>query len=406
MVLSYRHAYHAGNAGDVVKHSILSLVLCSLAKKDKPYFFLDTHAAAGQYALDQQQPGTSRPLNREYATGIGRLWTQRHTPRSLAPYMHTVRSINGFTAAAANSSSASSSPTSDDSITDEAASAFSLPITSPMYGPDAYQLQSLRHYPGSPAVFMQLRRPQDRMLAIEKHNTEHHILQQFLHSQSAHRTDYPYCPPSSSAPSPSSTISRPVRPSRVMHDDFVASLPLLPPPERRGLVFIDPPYELSSEYDGLVGFMRDGHRRWQSGSWMLWYPLLHGKEQQALDMIDSIASLGSTRLLDVRFSLYSHMADRLGGRGADVHNEASNTGGGRMCERVSLYGCGVLLINPPYLLDSLLSTSLLPFLSRALASSRSPADFSVRWLTPQLQQSTYGSVAQHNVDLSDAAEKK
>jgi len=396
MVLSYRHAYHAGNPGDVVKHSILSLVLAALAKKDRPYFFLDTHAAAGQYALDQQQPGTSRPLNREWAGGIGKVWTLRDTPRSLAPYLHAVRSINGFTAAtAASSPSPPSSPSSDDSITAETSAAFSLPPSSPVYGSDAYQLQSLRHYPGSPALFLHLRRPQDRMLAIEKHSTEQRVLQQYLHSQPPRHTSYPYYPPSAS------TAARPVRPSRVLYDDFVTSLPMLPPPERRGLVFIDPPYEVSSEYEAVAGYMRDGLRRWQSGGWMLWYPLLRGKEQLALDMVDSIASLGCARLLDVRFSLHSHMADRLSsGAGG------SGSGGERVRERVSLYGCGVLLANPPYLLDSLLSTSLLPFLSRALGSSRSPADFSVRWLTAQRKAAGSGAQEDEDGDVDGSAVEK
>lgn len=395
MVLSYRHAYHAGNSSDVVKHSILSLVLAALAKKDKPYFYLDTHAAAGQYTVDQQQPATARPLNREWTSGIGRVWTQRHIPRSLAPYLHTIRSINGFTATIASSSSASSSPASDDSITAETAAAFSLPPSSPVYGSDAYQLQSLRHYPGSPALFLHLRRPPDRMLAIEKHSTEQHILQQFVLSQPRHRFTSPYQPPSASS------AARPVRPSRVLYDDFVASLPLLPPPERRGLVFIDPPYEVSSEYEAVVSYMRDGLGRWQTGGWMLWYPLLHGKERLALDMVHAIQSLGSTRLLDVRFSLYNHMADRLASSGG---SGGGGSGGERVSERVSLYGCGVLLVNPPYLLDSLLSSSLLPFLSRTLASSRLPADFSVRWLSGQ--QSASGNATQPHVALAGTPEKQ
>ena len=404
MVLSYRHAYHAGNAGDVVKHSILSLVLCSLARKDKSYFFLDTHAAAGQYALDQLQHGTSRQLNREWTSGVGKLWTLRHTPRSLAPYLHTVRAVNGLSATATSSSSTTaSSPSSDDSITDEAAAAFSLPPSSPVYSAEAYELPSLRQYPGSPALFLQLRRPQDRMLAVEKHSTEQLTLQHFLHSQphTSHRTRYPYYPPSAIAPS-SATASRVARPSRVMHDDYVATLPLLPPPERRGLVFIDPPYEVSSEYDAVESYMRNGLRRWQSGSWMLWYPLLQGKEPLALGMVDAIAGLGCARLLDVRFSLHAHLAGCLDRPSSDV---TSRTDGGRVSERVSLYGCGVLLVNPPYLLDSILSSSLLPFLSRALASSRSPAEFSVRWLTAQ--QGTLSNTVQHrDADAGRTGEAK
>jgi 23S rRNA (adenine2030-N6)-methyltransferase len=51
-MLSYRHAFHAGNHADVLKHYVLTLVLDYMNQKDKPYWYIDTHAGAGCYQLD------------------------------------------------------------------------------------------------------------------------------------------------------------------------------------------------------------------------------------------------------------------------------------------------------------------------------------------------------------------
>ena len=101
-------------------------------------------------------------------------------------------------------------------------------------------------------------------------------------------------------------------------------------------------------------------------------------------------------MLDVRFSLQTFLADQLtplvSSQSAPSVDSAdsltssfprgSASSRSRQPKRLSLYGCGVLLINPPYLLDALLSRELLPFLSTVLASQQAPADFAVQWLTP------------------------
>jgi len=118
-VLSYRHAFHAGNAGDVLKHAVLAAALALLTRKDKPLCYLDGHAGAGRYDLaDPHALQTG-----EHRAGIGRVWGRTDAPAALAPYLDAVRAAN----------------------------------------PDGV----LRHYPGSPAIAAALLRPADRLVLME-----------------------------------------------------------------------------------------------------------------------------------------------------------------------------------------------------------------------------------------------
>ena len=70
-MFSYRHAFHAGNHADVLKHAILVHTLDYFNRKDAPYWVIDTHAGAGLYSLD----GDWATKTAESADGIGRLWS-------------------------------------------------------------------------------------------------------------------------------------------------------------------------------------------------------------------------------------------------------------------------------------------------------------------------------------------
>jgi 23S rRNA A2030 N6-methylase RlmJ len=89
-MLAYRHAFHAGNHADVLKHLVLMLVLRHLGTKDKGYRFVDTHAGAGGYSL----LGRYAKKNGEYERGIGLLWTRDDLPAPLADYVALVRAFN------------------------------------------------------------------------------------------------------------------------------------------------------------------------------------------------------------------------------------------------------------------------------------------------------------------------
>ena len=89
-MLAYRHAFHAGNHADVLKHTVLTLLLRYMNGKDKPYRVIDTHAGAGGYSLE----GRYAKKKGEFEQGIGRLWARDDLPEAVADYVERVREFN------------------------------------------------------------------------------------------------------------------------------------------------------------------------------------------------------------------------------------------------------------------------------------------------------------------------
>src|SRR3954469_21291053 len=89
-MLSYRHAFHAGNHADVLKHLVLIQLLRYLGQKEAPYMYIDTHAGAGVYALDTGYAAKGA----EYLTGISRLWGRKDLPGPVAEYVALVKAMN------------------------------------------------------------------------------------------------------------------------------------------------------------------------------------------------------------------------------------------------------------------------------------------------------------------------
>ena len=133
-MLAYRHAFHAGNHADVLKHTVLTQVLRHMNAKDKPYRLIDTHAGAGGYSLE----GRYAQKKGEYEQGIARLWDRDDLPAAVADYVELVRRFN----------------------------------------PDG----RLTQYPGSPALAQMLLRAQDQLRLFELHPTDHRILASYLGS--------------------------------------------------------------------------------------------------------------------------------------------------------------------------------------------------------------------------------
>jgi len=88
-MLSYRHAFHAGNHADVLKHFVLMQVLSYTTQKDKPFWYIDTHAGAGMYSLDTGFAAQ----NAEYETGIAKLWQANDLPAELANYVALLKRL-------------------------------------------------------------------------------------------------------------------------------------------------------------------------------------------------------------------------------------------------------------------------------------------------------------------------
>lgn len=129
-MLSYRHAFHAGNHADVLKHYVLMQVLAYTTEKDKPYWYIDTHAGAGKYSLESGYA----TQNTEYETGISRLWSAEDLPASLKVYIDLIRQDN----------------------------------------PSG----KLRLYPGSPGIAQAFLRADDRMRLFELHPNDYKLLRQ------------------------------------------------------------------------------------------------------------------------------------------------------------------------------------------------------------------------------------
>lgn len=130
--MNYRHAFHAGNFADVMKHTALVLLLGHLQRKESPFFVLDTHAGRGGYDL----LGIEAFRTEEAQTGIGRLWSLPQESAYLENYLQIVRCLNAE--------------------------------------------GELRFYPGSPQIIETFLRDQDRALFFERHPEECQALKRLL----------------------------------------------------------------------------------------------------------------------------------------------------------------------------------------------------------------------------------
>jgi 23S rRNA (adenine2030-N6)-methyltransferase len=259
-MLSYRHAFHAGNHADVLKHSVLIQLSRYLAQKEKPFWIIDTHAGAGLYALDS---GYATQL-KEYEGGVGRLWAQTGLPDALTDYMQLVHACN----------------------------------------PDG----TLRFYPGSPWFAQQTLRPQDRLRLFELHTSDHTI----LHDNFGHQP----------------------RQISITHGNgYDALKSLLPPPPRRALVLIDPPYETRDDYSSVVRALQEGLARFATGTYAVWHPLLARPEARQLP--DALKRLPVKNWLHATLQVHTPSADGYG-----------------------MHGSGLFVINPPWTLRASLATTL------------------------------------------------
>ncbi|AZY49304.1 23S rRNA (adenine(2030)-N(6))-methyltransferase RlmJ [Bordetella avium] len=283
-MFSYRHAFHAGNHADVLKHAILVHTLDYMNRKDAPYWVVDTHAGAGLYALD----GDWANKNAEYADGVARLWSRNDLPPILADYIRRMQD----------------------------------------YNPNG----ELRHYPGSPWLTLDALRDRDRLRMFEMHPSESEVLVGNLEQRDR--------------------LS--LRQATVYASDgFEGLKALLPPPTRRGLVLIDPSYEDKQDYRRTLTAVKEGIKRFSTGTYAVWYPLVQRRE--VADMTRQLERL------PVKSWLHASLT---------VKRPAANGFG--------LHGSGMLLINPPWTLNAALKEAM-PFLARELAQD-DRAGFSLQYV--------------------------
>jgi 23S rRNA (adenine2030-N6)-methyltransferase len=265
--MNYRHAYHAGNFADVLKHAALVAVLAHLRKKQSPFAVIDAHGGRGLYDLSSEEAKKTG----EARDGISRVLASENLPRVLQLYADIIRSFG-----------------------------------------DAV-------YPGSPLIAAKLLRAKDRLVAIEKHPEESEALMATLKGEPR---------------------------ARAIEGDFRRKLKgLLPPPERRGVVLIDPPYEADNEFQEVVHALIESHRRFATGTFLLWYPAKQRPQVSA--SAGELLNVGIVSLLQVELDVDGSQVPRSENRGPP------------------LSAAGLLVVNPPFGFEDEMKT-ILPFLTRIL----------------------------------------
>lgn len=251
-MLSYRHAFHAGNFADVMKHTVLVQMLQYLTRKATPVCYFETHAGAGAYDLQSAHAAKTG----EYHDGIGILWNEASLPGALQTYLDLVRAAN----------------------------------------PNG----KLRRYPGSPLLAQQLLRPHDRLELFELHSSDFALLE---------------------------TEFRGTRRVRCHQADGLrTAIAMVPPIEKRALVFIDPSYEVKDEYPRVFETLQRMQRRFATGVYALWYPVI---ERHMVDSIrHSFEESGLQRVLNLELLIETD--DR----------------------RPGMRGCGMVIVNPPWTLTA------------------------------------------------------
>ena len=240
--MNYRHAFHAGNFADVVKHAVLTRILVHLLGKPAAFRVIDTHAGAGAYDL----AGDEASRSGEWRGGIARLFAAPIAPAVhtlLKPYLDVVASLNS-TSTAPRVPAHAGTRHNDAGETERRASA--SPGLEPV----------LTTYPGSPALARAFLRPQDRLVACELEPKAYALL--------AHN------------------LARDRRIKTVAIDGWMALNAYMPPSERRGIVVVDPPFEEAQDFTRLAHGLETAYRKWASGIYLLWYPIKGRQEPDAL----------------------------------------------------------------------------------------------------------------------------
>lgn len=271
-MLSYRHGFHAGNHADVIKHIVYQQVLKYMAKKDKPFSIVDTHAGAGAYQLMDE----FGQKNKEYETGIGRLWTLSQSgdntmPAEVKEYVEAIQKFQ------------------DDS-------------------------KELNLYPGSPWFAMEALPLEGKAFFHELHSTDFNLLRNFV------RTN---------------------RYRKAIHGDgFVESIGLFPPTSRRGVVIIDPSYEIKADYQRGVDYVTTMYKRFSSGVYMIWYPVV---DRYRIDQMTQGLQKSGVRNVQL-FEL-------------NVEEDSDERG---------MTGSGMIVVNAPFTLKEQMQ-KVLPYLTEQLA---------------------------------------
>jgi 23S rRNA (adenine2030-N6)-methyltransferase len=252
----------------VHKHVTLVALLTALKRKDKGFAYLETHAGRGTYDLSGHSNEAEGGIGRFLATG-------------------------GAHAAATHAGATASGPADK-----MRGPADELRAYASLIGDIRARQKNPRAYPGSPLIAAHELRSGDRAIFCELIPAEAHALERALEGQGNLRVE--------------------------LGDGFERLRAWLPPPERRGLIFIDPPYEETrNDFDRVGGALADALKRFETGVIAAWYPIKEQRETHS--WLTSLASIVQREMIVSELWLYPRDS------------------------RVALNGSGMLIVNPPYL---------------------------------------------------------
>ncbi len=286
--MNYKHAYHAGNFADVVKHSLLLQLLTQFSAKQKPYYVLDAYGGQGLYSL------VSEEAHKTHEADGGVLTLDKHhitndTPQAIKDYLQGLN--------------------------------------------NARAIYDKHVYPGSPWWIANHAQSHQNLRAesFEKIAKEYDALNYQLYQL----------------------------PIGIHHRDAFEGVPaVIPPKEKRGLIFLDPPFEQEhKDFSRLVELISHCYNKWATGTYVLWYPI---KNAEAVQLFyKKMKRTGIKKQLMCELSIYPN----------DV--------------RVGLNGTGLYLINPPWQFDQH-AKEILTYLAPLLKPNNSPIQpndmVTIKWL--------------------------
>ena len=308
-MFSYRHAFHAGNHADVLKHLALIACLKHLTEKETALMVLDTHAGAGLYRLDGDYANTSA----EAAKGYLKL-SDRNNSASPSALRQVIAPKIG---------SDLGNKTSD-LLTEY------LSFVESFNKPGSTKI-----YPGSPFIIQRFLKGRDKLKAFELHPTDAKTLAANIAQLEAGR-----------------------QVAVLREDGFEGAKKFLPPPSKRALVVCDPSYEMKSDYQRVVDFVADSLKRFPTGTYFVWYPIIPRPEAHGLPRkLKTLATKAGKPSLNATLTVKSSKITKTLA-GDDI--------------RPGMPASGIVVINPPFTLKPALALAL-PQLAQLLAQDENAA---------------------------------
>ena len=316
-MFSYRHAFHAGNHADVLKHTTLIALMKYLTQKDTALTVIDTHAGAGLYRLDGDYTETSG----EAQNGVFRLFSL--PKKAVAPI---------DAAQVATKSVATRKPPNQKPPAQEALAPALQDYVDLLHSLNPQLAESgdpahLKIYPGSPFIEQKFLSGRDKLKLFELHPTDFKSLTGNIAQLG---------------------VGRQVSVAR--EDGFEVLKTFLPPPARRAMVLCDPSYEIKTDYARVAACMADAVKRFATGTYVVWYPVIPRPEAHDLPRkLKTMATKASRSWLNATLTVKSSKL---------TTDEAGEV------VRPGLPASGMFVINPPHTLKAELQAALPQMVAR------------------------------------------